>query len=240
MGKLIVLEGLDGSGKSTQVKKIKEYFTEKEFKYEFFHFPMYGHNQFSDLIARFLRGELGNIDEVDPVFVANMYAMDRFKFLPELSKALNENDVVLLDRYVYSNIAFQCAKVKEGSTNGFGKYLLGAWIKDFEFNCLDLPYPDLNVFFDVPMDVIKERLIDRSEDDNREYLNGKQDIHEADLDYQSKVRDEYLRSMTDRLHCTIVNTVEDGIVLTPEEVFNKYEDKISLILQGLISIEIDD
>ena len=70
-GKLIVLEGTDASGKSTQIDIIKKYLEDKKLSLTHFHFPMYGHNQFSDIIAKFLRGEYGAADEVDPLFVAN-------------------------------------------------------------------------------------------------------------------------------------------------------------------------
>src|ERR1035437_6022523 len=108
--KLVVLEGLDSSGKSTQCELIKKYFEEKKYKYSFIHFPAYENNEASKVIAAYLRGEYGDIDKVNPIFIANMYAMDRFLYLSELQKHLVEDDVVLLDRYVFSNMAYQGAK----------------------------------------------------------------------------------------------------------------------------------
>ena len=81
-GKLIVLEGTDGAGKSTQLNLIKKYLEEKHLKYAYLHFPKYGHNEFSAVIAKFLQGDFGGVDDVNPYFVANIYAMDRFLFLP--------------------------------------------------------------------------------------------------------------------------------------------------------------
>ena len=153
LNKLIVLEGTDGAGKSTQTDKVKAYLEANNLKYEYFHFPMYGHNEFSEVIAKFLRGEFGGVDDVDPYFVANIYGMDRFMFLPELERAISENDVVLLDRYVFSNLAYQGAKY-----DGIESDKIKNWIHGFEFGFLKLPYPDLNIFFDVPIDVVKERL----------------------------------------------------------------------------------
>ena len=109
---LIVLEGNDSCGKGTQVKIIKDYYESLGKTIKHIHFPMYGHNQFSDMIARFLKGEFGSNDEVDPLFVANIYAMDRYCYKDQLIKDLEENDIVLLDRYVLSNLAYQCSKVK--------------------------------------------------------------------------------------------------------------------------------
>jgi len=222
-GKLICIEALDAGGKGTQIEQISNYFKDKGLSFTHYHFPMYGHNQFSDVIAQFLRGEFGSIDEVDPLFVATIYAMDRFRFLPQLEKDLENNDVVLLDRYVYSNIAYQCAKYKD--TEEADK--MGDWIYHFEFDFLKLPYPDLNIFLDVPINIIKARLENKREGDDRKYLNGKRDIHEENIDFQSKVRDNYLKYMDGGCNCKIVqcaNLGEDGyIVLNPKGLFDSYK-----------------
>lgn len=225
-GKLIVLEGTDGAGKSTQLELIKKFLKEKGLSYDFLHFPMYGHNQFSDIIARFLRGEFGNVDEVDPMFVANIYAMDRLMYLPELEKKLEENDVVLLDRYVFSNMAFQGAKYDELDDAQDIKN----WIDNFEFDFSNLPYPNLTIFFDVPMEVVKERLGTQREGDDRNYLQGKQDIHEADLEFQKRVRDIYisLEKEDEYEDYYIVPCAElqmDGSwdVFSPEKLFESYK-----------------
>ncbi len=96
---------------------------------------MYGDNQFSEVIAKFLRGEFGGINEVSPYFVANIYAMDRYMFLPTLQMALDTMDVVLLDRYVFSNLAYQGAKYPNGS---IASDQVKKWIMDFEFDFLKL------------------------------------------------------------------------------------------------------
>ncbi len=234
LNKLIVLEGTDGAGKSTQVQKVKEYLEANSLKYEYFHFPMYGHNEFSEVISAFLRGEFGNVDKVDPYFVANIYAMDRFMFLPELNKALQENDVVLLDRYVFSNLAYQGAKFE-----GEESQKIKTWIHGFEFGYLKLPYPNLNIFFDVPIDIVKERLEEKRDGKDRDYLQGKQDIHEADLDFQSRVRDNYL-GLVGATNYKIVgcatcrpadpagSVVYD--VLPPDELFERYRSYLDYVL----------
>jgi dTMP kinase len=232
LNKLIVLEGTDGAGKSTQTELVKKYLELNSLKYEYFHFPMYGHNEFSEVIAKFLRGEFGGIDEVDPYFVANIYAMDRFMFLPELNRAIKENDVVLLDRYVFSNLAYQGAKF-----GGEESQKIKNWIHDFEFGFLKLPYPDLSIFFDVPMDVVKERLQSKREGEDRKYLEGKSDIHEEDLDFQSRVRDNYigLVGATNYKIATCAQYAGDGwIVFKPEDLFNNYKYALDYILLGSI------
>lgn len=233
-GKLIVLEGTDGAGKSTQLELIKTHLEERGLKYDFLHFPKYGHNEFSEVIAKFLRGEFGTVDEVDPYFVANIYAMDRYLYKPELLQKLKDNDVVLLDRYVFSNLAFQGAKFE----NKRESHDIQAWIEDFEFDFLHLPFPDLTIFLDVPMDIVEERLKLR-EGEDRDYLKGLPDVHEQDIPFQKKVRDIYL-SLNDSHNYHIVKcVVERGDlgdawphVLEPLELFKTYRQLINKTIDG--------
>lgn len=235
MGKLLCLSGLDGSGKSTQIELIKKYFEKNNLKYEHIHFPIYGNNEASAVIAKYLQGEYGNINEVNPVFVANMYAMDRYLYLPTLQKQLLENDVVLLDRYVFCNMAFQGAKYSTSTQSE----IMRDWINEFEFGFLELPYPDLNIFFDVPIEFIEERLNTKREGDDRGYLEGKIDIHEADMDFQRKVRDNYLAlegyqgyKIISAAYKTTIEGSNEVLwkTFTPDELFYQYEKHLDFIL----------
>lgn len=232
MAKLLVLEGTDGAGKGTQSELVKEYLKDNNKSFKFFHFPMYGHNKFSEMIARFLRGEFGSIEEVSPYFVANLYAMDRFMFLPELKKAMDENYVVLLDRYVYSNIAYQGAKYPIDSDENKD---IRRWIYQFEFGFLKLPKPDLNIFFDVPIEIIEKRLKNNREGSDRNYLNGQKDIHEEDINFQKRVRANYIESMSNDPswdnHCKIISCIDNqNNLFNPSDLFNSYKKYIDEIL----------
>jgi len=230
-GKLVCLEGCDSSGKSVQLNLISKYLKDNNYSYVSYHFPMYGHNQFSEMIAKFLRGEFGSIGEVDPLWIANMYALDRFRFLPELEKSLNDNDVVILDRYVFSNIAYQCAYFE----NEADILQMKNWIFDFEFGFLKLPYPDLNIFLDVPIKILEERLNKNREGADRNYLNGKKDIYEINYQFQSRVRNNYLNFMSLAPNCKIVNCAVPvqniSVSLDPEFIFNLYKENLEYILK---------
>jgi dTMP kinase len=224
MGKLIVLESLDGGGKTTQSKIIKDYMDLHRLPYTYFHFPMYGHNQFSDIISRFLRGEFGNVNEVDPYFIATQYAMDQWKFKPELEHSLSRGHV-LLDRYVFSNLAYQGAKV---NTVGESQ-VIREWIYDLSFKFLKMPYPDLTIFFDVPIEIVKKRL-EENRTENRDYLNGKQDIHESDIDYQETVRSMY-RELQGFNGYRIIECADSSMnIYNPNQLFWKYEDLLKRVL----------
>jgi len=221
-GRLINLEGNDGAGKSSQIEIICEYLDSIHKTYKKVHFPMYGSNKFAEVISMFLQGDLGKNDEVDPLFVANIYAMDRYKYKAQLYQDLDNYDYVILDRYVFSNMGFQGAKYQtEEKRAGIVK-----WINDFEFDFLKLPYPDLILYFDLPIDVIADRINKRDGEEDREYLDGKKDIHEADLTFQSRVRRIYL-GLDEFENYKIINCIGNkGEVLSEIDLFNEYMDLI--------------
>ena len=151
---LIVLEGLDGAGKSTQVKKLRTYLEELFGSLEYIHFPRYDAPVYGDLISRFLRGDFGSNETVHPQLVALLFAEDRHGAAPQIKSILQNGGNVLLDRYVYSNIAYQCAKVKS-SEDAAG---LREWIFNTEYGNFELPRPDLNIFLDVPIGYVESKL----------------------------------------------------------------------------------
>jgi dTMP kinase len=214
--KFIVIEGLDGSGKSTQIDKIKTYFLKNKINYHYIHFPRTEEVFFGKLIARFLRGEFGSLETVDPYLVALLYALDRNDAKNEINKWLENDYLVLVDRYVCSNIAFQCAKLKEE----MARKQLMQWIINLEYVYHNIPKPAINIFLDVPFSFTKKKLTDQREGDDRVYLNGRADIHEADLEFQSSVRDVYLmQEKTDHNFRRIVCWDEKNEMLSPDIVF---------------------
>lgn len=184
----IVIEGLDGSGKSTQLKLLKEHLNNQGVKFKYLHFPRTESGIFGDLVARFLRGDLGKIDQVDPYLVGLIYAGDRDNAKESINTWIREGYLVIIDRYVYSNMAFQGAKIDDANK----KQELRNWLNELEYNYYGIPKPDLSIFLDVPFSFTTNSLKNQREGEDRDYLNGKQDIHEADLSFQEKVRQEYL------------------------------------------------
>jgi dTMP kinase len=214
--KLFVIEGVDGAGKSTQIKLLKDYFTSKGYNCEYLHFPRTEALYFGELIARFLRGEFGSLNEVDPYLVAMLYAGDRKDASDLLKNWLIEGKIVLLDRYSYSNIAYQCAKLD--SVNEQDKLM--KWILSLEFGHFAIPRPDLNIFLDVPHHFTEKKLKGSRTGEDRSYLKGNRDIHEESLDFQRKVRDIYLRvSLTDERLVVVNCNNEKGDMLPPDEIF---------------------
>lgn len=213
---LVVLEGLDGAGKSTQVKKLKQYLETVCGVLEYIHFPRYDAPVYGELISSFLRGAFGANEAVHPQLVALLFAEDRHSAAPAMKASLDSGRTVLLDRYVYSNIAYQCAKLKSADEAG----LLRQWIIDTEYGSFGLPRPDLNIFLDVPIGFVEENLSVQRAGDDRDYLSGQKDIHEADIEFQKRVRAIYRKQVElDANFITVDCSDSEGRMLPPDETF---------------------
>jgi dTMP kinase len=216
--KLFVIEGLDGAGKSTQIKLLRKFLLKQKLSCEYLHFPRTDAPWFGELIARFLRGEFGSLNEVDPWLVAMLYAGDRKDASDLISGWLKKGNIVILDRYTYSNVAYQCAKIDDL----IKQEELRQWILKLEFEHFAIPEPDLNIFLDVPFKFTEHKLSGDRNGDDRNYLNGQNDIHESSLVFQEKVREMYMRvaSVDDRL--VVVNCSDNkGLMLPPGTIFMK-------------------
>lgn len=213
----IVIEGLDGAGKSTQVSRLKEWLRQRG-DLEYIHFPRYDAPVYGDLIGRFLQGRFGTIDKVHPQLVALLFAEDRHGAAPQLREALAAGKTVLLDRYVYSNIAYQCAKLADPAE----REELRRWILETEYGPFGLPRPDVNLYLDVPISFVESSLKSQREGGDRAYLAGGKDIHEADIAFQKMVREMYLTQVREDPHFLRVDcSAADGTMLPPDEIFSR-------------------
>ncbi len=226
-GKFIAIEGLDGAGKSTQVKLLREFLKIKGIRTKFVHFPRSGHGIFGELISRFLRGEFGDVKDVHPQLVALLFAEDRKEFSDTIKKWLKEDYFVIVDRYVLSNIAFQCAKLEKAVE----KRSLKKWIYVYEYEHNKIPKPDLSLYIDVPFEFASASLMKKREGDERAYLNGKEDIHEKDLALQNAVQGEYKKLMRDEKNFyQIVSYDSNGKIKTVGDIHNEIIKVVSACL----------
>ena len=226
---LFVLEGLDGAGKSTQVRKLADYLRSRLGSLEYIHFPRYDAPVYGQLISNFLKGEYGANDSVHPQLVALLFAEDRHGAKDGIKAILDKGGAVLLDRYVYSNVAYQCAKMQDNEK----AENLREWILNTEYGQFELPRPDLNIFLDVPISFVESSLAANRKGDDRSYLQGKQDIHESDIEFQKRVRKIYLRQASlDKDFLVIDCSDADGNMLPPDDIFNK----IKLAVDSRLSV----
>ena len=213
--RFLVIEGLDGSGKSTQLKLLREHLEQNAVPYKYLHFPRLEEGIYGELIARFLRGEMGANDQVDPYLVALIYAGDRADASSQIRQWMKEGNLVIMDRYVYSNIAFQCAKLSSREEQD----RLRDWILEFEFGYNCLPRPDLNLYLNVPFEFTRRQLNLARDGVDRAYLKGERDIHEEDLDFQEQVQQVYLSLQRHVDDLEIIDCMDtDGGMRSPGDI----------------------
>lgn len=179
MGKLIVIEGLDGSGKSTQIELIKKNLQEKRLNFKQIKLPDYDDDS-SMLVRMYLAGLFGDKpDDVNAFAASSFYAVDRYANFKRHWKNEYENGyVILADRYTTSNCVHQCSKLPQ---ENWDEYI--DWLYNYEFNQLQIPKPDLVIFLDMDPAISQKLMSSRyGGDDN------KKDIHEKDTEYLEKCR----------------------------------------------------
>jgi dTMP kinase len=171
-GKFIALEGIDGSGKRTQIERLERAFAQRGIAHERVSFPQY-ESFFGRMVARYLNGEFGALAEVDPHFSALLYAGDRLEARGALKAALAEGKWILADRYIGSNLAHQTARAATDQQEEFLR-----WLMELEYGVYRLPPENLVVYLRVPP-AEAQRLV--AEKGRREYTKLERDLQEADL-----------------------------------------------------------
>lgn len=194
-GLFLVLEGGDGSGKSSQLTLLADFLKKNGKKVHTLHFPRLREKPYGELIAGYLRGDFGALDRVDPQLAALLYALDRKEAAKEMRDILAAGHTLLADRYILSNLAYQCARTRDLEK----KRKLTLWIEAFEYGHDPIPRPDLTLYLDAPLAFAMEKLAGERAGADRAYLEGKTDLHEADRDLQARVREEFLEMARKRV-----------------------------------------
>ena len=208
MGKLIVIEGTDGSGKSTQFKLLSEHLAQDNVAFKHIVFPRYSEDS-SALIRMYLGGQFGNNpSDVNAYTASAFFAVDRFaSYKMDWGQWYEEGGVVLSDRYTTSNAVHQTSKEPAEKQADF----LG-WLYDFEYDKLGLPRPDLTIYLDVPTDFTEKLLRHREADTNTQA-----DIHEQDMAYLATCR-EIGRRAAAFYNWTVISCVKDGVMRSIEDI----------------------
>lgn len=183
-GKLIVIDGADGSGKGTQTKLLIERLNKEGFDTIMLDFPRYG-SPSAYFVEQYLNGKYGEANEVSPKLASMFYALDRFDAKPLIQKAINEGKIIISNRYVSSNAGHQGGKISDETKRQ--NFL--DWLYDLEYDINGLPKPDLNIYLNVPWQ-IGQTLVDKK--GHRDYIGGNtRDIHEKDADHLKNTQNSY-------------------------------------------------
>jgi dTMP kinase len=209
-GKLIALEGIDGSGKRTQLDLLARSLQERGLQTSLISFPRY-ESFYGKLVGRFLNGEFGELAAVDPHLSALLYAGDRLEAKPEIEAALFSGKIVLADRYVGSNMAHQSARIPAEKRGEFQ-----SWLRRLEYGLYGLPEEDLVTYLRVTVSEA-HRLVGLKS--ARAYTNLKRDIQEADMTHlkQTAIVYDQLATAANWARIDCINPAS-GNLLSPEEI----------------------
>ena len=208
MGKLIVLEGTDGSGKSTQFRLLREHLQQDQRTFKHIVFPRYSQES-SALIRMYLGGQFGTDPSAVNAYAASaFYAVDRYaSYKMDWGQWYQEGGLVLSDRYTTSNAVHQASKEPDENRKDFLK-----WLYDFEYGKLGLPRPDLTIYLDVPTDQSEKLLRSREQSTNTQA-----DIHEKDSSYLATCRSTG-REAAAYYGWTVIDCVKDGVMRSIEDI----------------------
>lgn len=221
-GRLIAIEGIDGAGKGTLAGNLIDRARRTGLRAAPMSFPRYGETRFAGLIGDYLNGGFGPLEETAPEFTAMLYAGDRYESRTRLTDLLNANDLVILDRYVASNMAYNAAKLPETERAG-----LIDWIDALEFGAYGLPRPDLTLLLDTPPQTA-DGLVARKA--RRAYTERTRDLHEAAEGFMTTVASVYRRLAADRTDWCLYDPRDDAGALKPapqvaDEVWHLIENR---------------
>ena len=221
MGKLIVIEGTDGSGKSTQFRMLSQHLEQDQIAFKHLVFPRY-QEESSALIRMYLGGAFGDKpSDVNAYAASAFYAVDRYaSYKMDWGKWYEDGGLVLSDRYTTSNAVHQASKVSGEDRN---KYL--KWLYEFEYDQLGLPRPDLTIYLDVPTDFTEKMLRSREQ-----ATDTQADIHEKDMAYLATCR-QTGRAAAGYYGWTVIQCVKDGQMRTIEDIHSEIYEAVRKCLE---------
>ncbi|MCK4967813.1 MAG: dTMP kinase [Candidatus Aenigmarchaeota archaeon] len=219
-GKLIIFEGSDGAGKSTQVALLIKQLKKAGCLVGQLHFPQYG-LFFGRLIRRYLKGEFGSIKQTNCYLISLLYALDRWQNSTKIKRWLAQGKIVILDRYITSNMIYQTAKLNSSLSRR--QYL--EWLDELEFKILKIPRPDLVIFLDLPIQISQELITRRGR---------KKDLHEANQSYLKSVQ-QVANQVIKKYHWQKIDCSRWGRILSRweihQQIWKVMEQKYSRLLK---------
>lgn len=213
----IVICGTDGSGKGTQFTLLHKRLQKEGHNVQVADFPQYGQPS-AALVEEYLNGKFGSAKDVGPHRASIFYAVDRYAASFKIRKWLREGNIVLSNRYVSANKGHQMGKIKD--PNERESYL--KWLNHLEYELFGIPKEDINILLYVPPEV-GQQLVDKKA--QRTYTEKKRDIHEADINHLREAADAY-RYVAEKEGWTVINCVQDGKLMTIEEIHEKVYDVV--------------
>lgn len=226
-GKLIVIDGTDGSGKATQVDLLRKRLLKEGKKVKIVDFPEYYKNFFGEFIGHCLSEQYYNFIKVHPKIASVLYAADRFESSEQIKNWLKAGYIVIANRYVSANQIHQGGKIKNAKKrNDFIK-----WLDKMEYEVFGIPRPDLTLYLSLPINIVLQLLKTRdSSKMRRAYLKKKKDVHEADVDFLTNSRKSALWLVKEVPNFIKIDCAPKGEILSREEIHEMVLEKIKKII----------
>lgn len=219
-GRLIVIEGGDGSGKATQTKLLQKHLQDNKLPYKTLSFPQYKNTFFGKTIARILKGEIAPLKNMNPYLFSMVYAMDRAEAKDKMYQWLNNGRIVVLDRYVSSNMAHQTGRLPKKEQSKFLK-----WLDELEYKINNVPREDIVIFLHVPYKTTLFLMQNKNRKKGSHTKGSQSDLAEQDTEYLKKAEEVYLSLYKKFSHWEIVEcTNTDNTMRTREEIHEEIVD----------------
>ena len=227
-GKLIVIEGGDGSGKATQAKLLIDYLKSLKIPVRYYDFPQYYHSFHGKIIGRYLKGEFGGLNEVSPYLISLAYALDRASVKKEMEDFLQKGGFIVANRYTTSNMAFQTMRIKNSKERE--KFL--EWLYELEYKIHKIPKEDLVIYLHVSPETASQLILKKG---RRSYIkNRKKDIHEENLEFQKRVEKSYLSLANRFKHWVKIECEEDGKLLSKDQIHERIKKIVRPLLKNFV------
>lgn len=221
-GKLIVIDGADGSGKATQIKLLQKKLEKEGYKIKIEDFPQYGHKS-AGPVEDYLIGMFGDAKKLGPYIPSLFYAIDRFAAAERIKKHLSQGDVVICNRYVSANMAHQGGKIKDRKK----RELFYQWEQCLEYEFFKIPKPDFEIILRIPAKIAQKLAKDRGP---HFYIGKKRlDIHESDFQHLLSAEKAYME-FARMSKCPVIEGVKNGKLLKPDEINVKLYDMVKNFL----------
>jgi dTMP kinase len=226
-GKLIVIDGTDGSGKTTQVAILVERLKKEGKKIKVVDFPEYYKNFFGAFIGHCLSEQYYNFLNVHPKIASVLYAADRWESGEKIKNWLKAGYIVIANRYVSANQIHQGGKIK----NTKKRTAFIKWLDEMEYKVFKIPRPDITLYLSLPIHIVLKLIKERdSSKMHRAYLKKKKDVHEADENFLINSRKSALWLSKTMKNFVKVDCSEKGEILSREQIHEKVFDKIKKLI----------
>ncbi|MBQ7116640.1 MAG: deoxynucleoside kinase [Clostridia bacterium] len=220
MGKMVVIEGLDGSGKATQAELLSAFLRKKGYGVYNLDLPFYSDSS-STLVKMYLSGELGDKpSDVNAYAASTFYAVDRYaSFKKHWQKEYESEKITVANRYTTSNAAHQMTKLDESEWDSYLE-----WLFEFEYDKIGVPEPDCVIYLDMPVDISQKLLLKRYSGDEK-----KKDVHERDVEYLVSCHKAAVYA-AEKLGWNVIKCGENGEPFTVEYISEMVRDTVERML----------